>query len=61
MLKVILSPPDMYHSLDEARRKDIEERYSLSPTVYAVPQLEPRTREQFKSGGAVWPMIFHHR
>lgn len=61
MLKVVLSPPDMYHSLDEAKRKGIEERYSLSPTVYAVPKLEPRTREQFQSGGAVWPMIFHHR
>ncbi|CAM9361624.1 unnamed protein product [Ectocarpus fasciculatus] len=60
LLQVLLSPPDMYHALDEAKRKDIVERYGLEPTVHAVPKLEPRTRAQFLSGGSAWPMIFHH-
>ncbi|CAM9287683.1 unnamed protein product [Hapterophycus canaliculatus] len=60
LLQVLLSPPDLYHALDDTKRKEVEERYGLKPTVHAVPKLEPRTRAQFESGGSAWPMIFHH-
>lgn len=61
LLEVILYPSEMYFSLEEAKRQEIEDLYSLKPTVHAVPKLEPRTREQFKEGQTAWPMIFHHR
>ncbi|CAM9678563.1 unnamed protein product [Laminaria digitata] len=60
LLQVLLAPPDMYYSLEEPKRMMIEERYSFKPTSYAVPKLEPRTRQQFENGQSAWPMIFHH-
>ncbi|CAM9953591.1 unnamed protein product [Ascophyllum nodosum] len=59
-LQVLLSPPEAYNGLVECKREKLEERFSLSPTLHAVPRLEPRTREQFEKGQSAWPMVFHH-
>lgn len=60
VIEVVLSPPDVYYSLEETKRKELEKRYCLKPTVHAVPKLEPRTRKHFENGQSAWPMIFHH-
>lgn len=61
VLQVLLAQPDIYYALDEAKRQELEGRHELKPVVYAVPELEPRTRAQFERGQSVWPMIFHQR
>lgn len=61
MLQVLLAQPDVYYNINDAKRKELEEKYALQPVVCAVPELEPRTREQFEKGQLLWPMIFHHR
>ncbi|CAM9983391.1 unnamed protein product, partial [Choristocarpus tenellus] len=60
VLEVILSPPEVYHALNETKKKDIEERFSLKPMPCTVPKLAPRTRRQFDEGQRLWPMLFHH-